>query len=60
MSRYMLFNKLVYTKPTVQMPAVIVDLLILKCEPKYDIEPITKRYPCFNKSEKEFVNDCKD
>jgi hypothetical protein len=59
MSRYLITNSKYEVKPTVQMPAVIVNLLALKCSME-EPEPVTERYPCFNKPEKEFVYDCKD
>lgn len=59
MSVYLLVNQGFYTKPTIQMPAVLVDLLTLKCQME-EPEPITERYPCFNKPTKEFIYDCKD
>jgi hypothetical protein len=52
----MWINPKLNTKPTVEMPAVIVDLLVLKCQMQ-EPEPITERYPCFNKPTKEFVYD---
>jgi hypothetical protein len=55
----MITNSKYEAKPTVQMPVVLVDLLALKCQMQ-EPEPITERYPCFNKPTKEFIYDCKD
>jgi len=55
----MITNSKYEAKPTIQMPAVLVDLLALKCQMQ-EPEPITERYPCFNKPTKEFIYDCKD
>jgi len=59
MSIHIWVNPKMILKPTIQMPAVLVDLLALKCSME-EPEPITERYPCFNKPVKEFVYDCKD
>ena len=59
MSKYMLVNEVLHTKPTIEMPAVIADLLTLKCQME-EPEPITERYPCFNKTNKELIFDFKD